>query len=154
MYKIIGGDGREYVASSAEQLKQWVTEGRANAHTPVQVAGETEWKYLGDVGISTGVPPPISPPVQAHFVTRPAGADRKVVAGVLALIPHTGCLGIHKFVLGYTGAGLTMLLITVLTCGIGAPVMWVISLIEGLTYLTRTDEEFVQTYVRNKKAWF
>ncbi len=161
MYKIIGADGREYVPVNEEQLRQWITEGRANAQTKAQASGDTEWKHLADfpefhvsLGISAGAPPPISPPVQARFVTRPPGADKKIVAGVLALIPHTGCLGIHKFVLGYTGEGIAMLLITVLTCGIGGAVMWVISLIEGLTYLTKSDEEFVQTYVRNKKGWF
>lgn len=161
MYKIIGADGREYVCASAELLRQWIGEGRANAQTKAQASGDTDWKHLTDfpefhaaLGISASAPPPISPPVQAHVATRPPGADKKIVAGVLALIPHTGCLGIHKFVLGYTGEGLTMVLITVLTCGIGAPVMWVISLIEGITYLTKSDEEFVQTYVRNKKGWF
>jgi TM2 domain-containing membrane protein YozV len=161
MYKIIGADGKEYVPASAEQLRQWITEGRANAQTKAQASGETGWKYLADfpefhaaLGISAGAPPPISSPVQAHLVTRPPGADKKIVAGVLALIPHTGCLGIHKFVLGYTGAGITMLLVTVLTCGIGGVVMWVISLIEGLLYLTKSDEEFVRTYILNRKDWF
>ena len=161
MYKIIGVDGHEYGPVTSEQLRQWITEGRANAQTKVQLEGAAEWKSLAEfpefhaaLGISTGTPPPISPPVQAHFATRPPGADKKVIAGVLALIPATGCLGIHKFVLGYTGEGVAMLLITVLTCGIGGAIMWVISLIEGLTYLTKSDEEFVQTYVRNKKGWF
>ncbi|HVM62300.1 MAG TPA: NINE protein [Verrucomicrobiae bacterium] len=161
MYKIIGADGREYVPTSVEQLRHWIADGRANAQTKAQAEGSTEWKTLADfpefhaaLGISVGAPPPISPPVQTQTVTRLPGADRKIIAGVLALIPHTGCLGIHKFVLGNTGAGIAMLLITVLTCGIGGAVMWIIALIEGLIYLTRTDEEFVQTYIVNKKAWF
>ena len=37
---------------------------------------------------------------------------------------------------------------------IGAPVMAVISLIEGILYLTKSDAEFYQTYVQNKKEWF
>ncbi len=160
MYKIIGADGREYVAASAEQLRQWIGEGRANAQTKAQASGETGWKNLADfpdfhaaLGISAGVPPPVPPPVQGT-VTRLPGADKKIIAGVLALIPHTGCLGIHKFVLGNTGAGLAMLLITLLTCFIASPIMWIIALIEGLIYLTRSDEEFVHTYILNKKAWF
>lgn len=36
----------------------------------------------------------------------------------------------------------------------GAPVMAVISLIEGILYLTKSDAEFYQTYVQNKKEWF
>jgi TM2 domain-containing membrane protein YozV len=153
MYKIIGADGKEYAAANAEQLKQWVAEGRANAQTPVQIPGETEWRYLADFGILATGPTPTVPPVQT-YVTRPAGADKKIVAGIVALIPHTGMLGIHKFVQGNTGAGVARLLITVLTCGIGGAVMWIISLIEGLIYLTMSDEEFVRTYILNKKGWF
>jgi hypothetical protein len=47
-----------------------------------------------------------------------------------------------------------MLLVTILTCGIGGLVMWVIGLIEGITYLQKSDEEFVATYITNKKGWF
>ena len=47
-----------------------------------------------------------------------------------------------------------MLLVSLLTFGIGAPVMAVISLIEGILYLTKSDAEFYQTYVQNKKEWF
>jgi TM2 domain-containing membrane protein YozV len=153
MYKIIGVDGKEYVAASAEQLKQWIAEGRVNAHTPVQVAGETEWKYLGDFGISASVPPPTVPPVQAYG-TRLPGAEKKIVCGIIALIPHTGIWGIHKFIQGNTGAGVARILITVLTCGIGGVVMWIISLIEGIIYLTMSDDQFVRTYILNKKGWF
>ena len=46
MYKIIGADQKEYGPVSAEQLRQWVTEGRVNAQTKVRAEGETEWKPL------------------------------------------------------------------------------------------------------------
>lgn len=46
MYKIIGADQNEYGPVSADQLRQWLAEGRANARTPVQAAGGTEWKTL------------------------------------------------------------------------------------------------------------
>lgn len=29
-----------------------------------------------------------------------------------------------------------------------------IGLIEGIIYLTKSDEEFYTTYIRNRKAWF
>jgi TM2 domain-containing membrane protein YozV len=64
-----------------------------------------------------------------------------------------GAFGIHKFVLGYTKAGIIMLLVTLLTCGIGGIVMGPIGLIEGIIYLTKSDEEFYQTYVVGKKEW-
>ena len=47
-----------------------------------------------------------------------------------------------------------MLLVTVLTCGFGGFVSSIIGLIEGIIYLTKSDEEFVETYQVNKKGWF
>lgn len=79
------------------------------------------------------------------------GADKKIPAGICGIL--LGALGIHKFILGYTTAGLIMLLVTILTCGWGAIATGVIGLIEGIIYLTKSDEEFVQTYIANKKAW-
>ncbi len=78
--------------------------------------------------------------------------EKKILAGILGIL--LGSLGIHKFVLGYTTEGLVMLLVTLLTCGLGGTVMWVIGLIEGILYLTKTDEEFTATYIDNKKGWF
>jgi len=84
------------------------------------------------------------------------GAEKKVAAGVLGIL--LGSLGIHKFYLGYTTSGIIMLVVSLvagsLTCGIGASVMGLIGLIEGIIYLTKTDEEFVATYITNKKEWF
>ena len=47
-----------------------------------------------------------------------------------------------------------MLLVSVLSCGFAAGVMAIIGLIEGIIYLTKSDEEFVKTYVEGKKGWF
>ena len=47
MYKIIGVDQKEYGAS-AEQLRQWIAEGRANGQTKVQLEDTTDWKPLSD----------------------------------------------------------------------------------------------------------
>ena len=67
---------------------------------------------------------------------------------------QVGALGIHKFVLGQNTAGLITLLITLLTFGIGAGVMVVIGMVEGVKYLRMSDEEFFETYFVNRKAWF
>jgi TM2 domain-containing membrane protein YozV len=80
------------------------------------------------------------------------GADKKIAAGICAIL--LGSLGVHKFILGYTTEGLIMLLITVLTCGIGAMVTSIIGIVEGIIYLTKSDEEFVRTYLQAKKGWF
>jgi hypothetical protein len=46
MYKIIGADGREYGPITAEQLREWIAEGRANAQTRAQAEGAAQWKPL------------------------------------------------------------------------------------------------------------
>lgn len=78
--------------------------------------------------------------------------SKRVLAGVLGIV--LGALGVHKFVLGYTTQGIILLVITIATCGIGASVTGIIGLIEGIIYLTKTDEEFVAMYQKNKKEWF
>ena len=83
---------------------------------------------------------------------KPAGADKKLAAGLCGIL--VGGLGIHKFILGYNTEGLIMLLVTLLTCGFGAIVTGLVGIIEGIIYLTKSDEEFVNTYVLNKKGWF
>lgn len=80
------------------------------------------------------------------------GADKKLTAGLCAIL--IGSLGIHKFILGYTVPGVIMLVVTVGTCGWGGIVMGIIGIIEGIIYLTRSDEEFVRTYVQSQRQWF
>ncbi len=74
--------------------------------------------------------------------------NKKILAGILAIV--IGSLGIHKFILGYTQEGIIQIVITIVTCGIGG----IIPLIEGIIYLTKSDEEFYQTYQVGKKGWF
>jgi TM2 domain-containing membrane protein YozV len=81
-----------------------------------------------------------------------AEASKKIPAGILGIL--LGSLGIHKFILGYTKEGVIMLLVSLLTFGFGAGIMGIIGLIEGILYLTKSDEEFVSIYVNAKKGWF
>lgn len=79
-------------------------------------------------------------------------AGKKVAAGICGIL--LGGIGVHKFVLGLTTPGVIMLLVTLLTCGIGSIVTSIIGLIEGIIYLTKSDEDFYQDYAINKKGWF
>jgi TM2 domain-containing membrane protein YozV len=76
------------------------------------------------------------------------GAEKKIVAGIFGLL--LGGLAIHKFYLGYTKEGVIQIVITICTCGMGG----LIGFIEGIIYLTKSDEDFVNTYITNKKGWF
>src|ERR1035441_3932827 len=46
MYKIIGADRREYGPVTADQLRNWIAEGRATAQTRAQAEGSAQWKPL------------------------------------------------------------------------------------------------------------
>lgn len=72
--------------------------------------------------------------------------DKKLIAGILAIL--LGAFGIHKFYLGYTKEGIIQIILSFLCLG------GIIGLIEGILYLTKSDDEFVATYVVGKKGWF
>jgi len=86
---------------------------------------------------------------QPQFTTQ---ESKRVLTGVFGIL--FGALGIHKFILGYTKQGVIMLVLTIITFGILGGLMGLIGLIEGIIYLTKSDEEFVETYQNNYKAWF
>ncbi len=74
--------------------------------------------------------------------------SKKLMAGLLGIL--LGGFGAHRFVLGDTKGGLIRFGITVVTCGAGS----FIGLIEGIIYLTKSDEDFDRIYIKEKKAWF
>ena len=87
--------------------------------------------------------------------------NKKMMAGLLAIF--LGSFGIHKFVLGYQKEGVILIVATVVgwatTCifGLGFLLLmatWAIGIIEGIIYLTKSDEEFYETYQANQKTWF
>ena len=85
----------------------------------------------------------------------PVGEKNKLVAGLLAIL--LGALGIHKFYMGMNQQGIIMLVGTLagsLLCGLGPIVVGIISLIEGIIYLTQTDQAFYEVYEVGKKPWF
>jgi TM2 domain-containing membrane protein YozV len=102
-------------------------------------------QYPGQQYPEPQYPAPVDPALQR-------AVGNKTVAGICGIL--IGALGIHKFLLGFTNAGVVMLLVTLLTCGFGAMPMAIIGLIEGIIYLTKSDQEFYQIYVVQKKEWF
>ena len=88
----------------------------------------------------------------AHAYNQEEANRTKILAGILAIL--LGAFGIHKFILGYTGAGMIMLLVSVLSLGILAGIMGIIGVIEGIVYLTCSDQRFYDVYLAGKKNWF
>ena len=75
--------------------------------------------------------------------------NKKVACGISALV--VAPFGVHKFYLGYTGTGILWLLLSICSCGVLTSIF---GLIEGIIYLTKSDEDFYQTYQVGKKTWF
>ncbi len=80
---------------------------------------------------------------------QPYKSEKKVIAGILAIV--LGIFAVHKFYLGYTKEGVIQLILSLVTCG---AVGTLTGLIEGIMYLTKSDEEFDETYVKGHKGWF
>ena len=79
-----------------------------------------------------------------------------VSAGLLAIF--LGMFGVHKFYLGCNNAGFIMLAVTIIggivSLGLAAAVIWLIAIIEGLIYLTKSQTEFDRIYVLHQRDWF
>ena len=82
----------------------------------------------------------------------PNVSTTKLAAGICGILLNG--FGVHKFILGYTTEGLIMLGATLLTCGIGSVITVPVGIIEGIVYLVKSDQEFYETYMLNKKPWF
>lgn len=102
-----------------------------------------------------GVYPDFSQYANGLVPGQPARVDR-VSAGICGIL--LGGLGIHKFIMGYTMEGAIMLCVSLgvgmFTCGLSSLVIHIIGLVEGIIYLCMTQEQFEQTYVRNRRPWF
>lgn len=88
------------------------------------------------------------------------GENKKILAGILAIF--VGWAGIHKFILGYQKEGIILLVVSIIGIAtscliIGSFILMatgLIGLIEGIIYLTKTDEDFYNTYQVGRKPWF
>jgi hypothetical protein len=85
MYRIVGADGREYGPVSAEVLRKWIAEGRANAETRVLPEGTAEWRtlrQLAEFGPDLpGQTPPTLTPTQLSRAEAPTRTNSLAVAG-------------------------------------------------------------------------
>jgi TM2 domain-containing membrane protein YozV len=142
---ISGSDGKRYSFKGTEYHGNVLT---------IRPGMEVDFETHED-GAATEVFP-VAPAAAAYVSSAVAsgapGSKSKVAAGLLAIF--LGWAGIHKFYLGYSTAGVIMVLVSVLSCCVLSPVMSIIGLIEGIIYLTKTDAEFEETYVRRQQPWF
>ena len=135
------GDAKEGAKKAADKAEEFAGEAKEKVKEFANEAKETATEFAESA---------------KETFDKTTGENKKVLAGVLGIL--LGAFGVHKFVLGYTKEGIILLVVTLIlgfiTCGIGASLAGIIGLIEGIIYLTKSDEEFYNTYQVGKKPWF
>ncbi|MFV0565049.1 MAG: NINE protein [Flavobacteriaceae bacterium] len=150
------GDAKESVKKAVDKVEDFADDAKEKAKDFAKEAKESTKEFADDVKDTTN-----------EFVNNAKETfsgnstdNKKVLAGLLGIF--LGGLGAHKFILGYTKEGGILLGVTLLSIllsciGIGLFFVWIpgtIGLIEGIIYLTKSDDDFYQTYQVGKKPWF
>jgi TM2 domain-containing membrane protein YozV len=156
-------DGERHGPVPVEHIKEMAAAGQIRPDDLVWQSGMENWTAAGKVpGLlpPAAAPPPIPADRSAPLTVQAIGdlaairdaASKKMAAGICGIV--LGGLGVHKFILGLNTPGLIMLLVTLLTFGFGGIIMHAIGVVEGIIYLTKSDEDFYETYIVGKKEWF
>jgi TM2 domain-containing membrane protein YozV len=108
---------------------------------------------LKGLPVSTNPPnhpayPPTPPPGYYQQPLPPGISDKKILIGIMGIL--LGSYGVHRFLLGDTTGGILRIVLTFVTFGLAS----LIGIIEGIIYLTKTDEQFYYEYIVNRKDWF
>jgi hypothetical protein len=117
MYKIIGADQKQYGPVSADEMRQWIAEGRVNAQTLIQAEGQTDWRPLSSFPefataaqpIPSGTPLMSTPDSNAPaLVSGPATA--LMIVGIICVLVAlmnvvTNLLGVGMGAFGPGGRG-------------------------------------------------
>src|SRR5258708_26070706 len=107
MYKIIGANQVEYGPVSAEQLRQWIAEGRVNAQTLARAEGETNWRPISTFPeFAASFAPAAGPPPLGGAASFDAGRERAMreVNGPAIGLIITAALGIMVSLLQMLGS--------------------------------------------------
>jgi prepilin-type processing-associated H-X9-DG protein len=119
MYRIIGGDGKEYGPISTDQMRQWIAQNRVNGATLVRPESGGDWKALSTYPEFTVILPRPAGVMPAHGVSANTGGES-----------GTSGLAIASLVLGILG---------IFTCGVGALVAIVLGIV-ALVQINKSQE--------------
>ena len=158
MYSVVGSDGQVYGPVDTATLNLWIAEGRivptTNLIDPLDgrvIQAQMVPAFLGSFGNGMTAPPPNpyggqSQPYYGYprpeLMSYGPPAKSKVAAIVLALF--LGGLGVHRFYLGHSGTGTTMLLLFLagfFTCGATHLVVGIWALVDLIQIATGSLRE-------------
>jgi hypothetical protein len=90
MYRIIGADGREYGPVTADQVREWISDGRVNAQTRVLAEGTAQWKLLTEflefAPMLARAIPPLSAPGPIYIAPMPRTNSMAVMGMVMGVL--------------------------------------------------------------------
>jgi len=106
MYKIIGADGKEYGPITADQLRQWIAEGRANLQTRVLPEGAAEWRSVSELPEFAAAAPAATPAMPAFPTATPAAAEQVngPAIGLIVVAVLGGLAQIAALIMNLAGA--------------------------------------------------
>ena len=135
------GSAKEGAKKAADKAGEFAEEAKEKAKEFASDAKETAGEFAGEA---------------KDALNKATGDNKKVLAGILAIL--LGGFGIHKFYLGYTKEGFILLaatiVISIFSFGLLGFLVWIFTLLEGIIYLTKSDDDFYNTYQVGKKPWF
>jgi hypothetical protein len=111
MFKIIGSDGNQYGPVSAQQIRAWISEGRANGQTMAQAEGATDWKKLGEFPEFSDLLTSPVPPLASGFSQPQRLAEDSVrgpATGLMVVAVIGFVMGAGALVMDLTGAGMNL----------------------------------------------
>ena len=108
MYKIIGADGREYGPATADQLREWIAEGRVSAQTRALAEGSAQWKplleYIEFAPLLATTVPPVSAPGTISITPVPRTNTMALTGMIMGILSITCgmccCYGMPFNILG------------------------------------------------------
>lgn len=142
MYLITGRDGQEYGPVDVKEMSQWAREGRIDPDAPVEESATGRRYVAREMPHLAGIllEPELSSRPRDAFLepsprvvssgVSPRQPRSKVVAGLLGML--LGAFGAHRFYLGYTRVGVTMVVLGACTC-FSVTAVW--GLVEGVMCL-------------------
>lgn len=139
MYKIVGADQKEYGPVSAEQIQEWIAQGRANGQTVARLE-DGPWKPLSTFPefkalFAAAAPPPVGV-TPAFSQPGMAKSNGMAVTGLIFGILSLFCCGVVGAILGLIFSFIGLSQITQnpqnYTTGKGVPIAGIVLSLVGL----------------------
>ena len=113
------------------------------------ISSSAESNQLSDVGATPRE-------IRQIYAVKAVYQRDHIAAGLLAIF--LGMFGVHKFYLGYNRTAFIMMAVSIIgsivTLGLAGAVIWLIAIIEGIIYLSKSQSDFDRIYVLGERDWF